>query len=249
MTSFSESAPHVVQDSWLSDVLGRDVFRVGATSDAAASVREHMRGRTGFYFGKIDATSIGVLKDLLGVGFFVADVNVAFGAAPRDLDPGPISPSISTGLLPDGKTEEVLRIAYESFRYSRFHLDPLFSVENANHVKREWVRSYAEGKRGDRLFVATIDTELVGFLAALRSPGDAPTATIDLIGVSRRFQRRGVGRALIAHFARHYHEAAELQVGTQIANTPSVRLYESIGLRLKTSQYVIHMHVRDGAPT
>ena len=37
-----------------------------------------------------------------------------------------------------------------------------------------------------------------------------------------------------------------LRVGTQAANTPSVRLYESLGFRLSQAQFVLHHHGRGG---
>ena len=51
---------------------------------------------------------------------------------------------------------------------------------------------------------------------------------------------------MIVRFAEHYRDVNELIVGTQVANVPSVQLYESLGFRLKSSQYVLHMHVREG---
>ncbi len=40
--------------------------------------------------------------------------------------------------------------------------------------------------------------------------------------------------------------AAELVVGTQAANTPSVRLYEGLGFRLTSAQLVLHHHGAGG---
>jgi ribosomal protein S18 acetylase RimI-like enzyme len=44
---------------------------------------------------------------------------------------------------------------------------------------------------------------------------------------------RGTGQA---------QRPAAIVVGTQAANIPSVRLYESLGFRLRSSQYVLHHH-------
>ena len=85
----------------------------------------------------------------------------------------------------------------------------------------------------------------MGFLAALKSH-DGAQAIIDLVGVHPDAQRQGVGRTMIVRFAEHYRDVNELIVGTQVANVPSVQLYESLGFRLKSSQYVLHMHVREG---
>ena len=234
----------VKEDAWLAGILGKPAFKVDA-GDAAA-VRDHLKGRTAYYFAKVDAADVTRTKELLGAGFFVADVNVTFAVAPSKLV-GVTSPSVDVGAMPAAKKEEVLAIAHDSFKYTRFHLDPLVGKATADLVKKEWVRNYAEGKRGDHLFVATKDGTPLGFLAALKSH-DGDTAIIDLVGVKPDAQRQGVGRAMITRFADHYRATKELLVGTQVANTPSVRLYESMGFRLKSSQYVLHLHVRDGSP-
>lgn len=231
----------IIEDRWLAGIMGVDVFRFGAKDVTADAVREHMHGRTAFYFSKVETDDVATTTALSRVGFFVADVNVTFSALPREIRGEP-SAGIDVGGIPDGKKEDVLAIAHDSFRFTRFHLDPWVSKATADLVKKEWVRNYAEGKRGDHLFVAS-NGQPVGFLCAL-AQGEA--RVIELIGVARSAQRIGVARTMIARFAEHYAKASELMVGTQVANVPSIRMYESMGFRLKSSQYVLHLHVKDG---
>lgn len=232
----------IKEDAWLAGIMKRPVFRLDA-GDAAA-VAEHKKGRSGFYFTKVDTENVAATKTLLREGFFVADVNVTFAVAPKDIVRASI-PAVDVGALPSSKIEEALTVAHDSFKYTRFHLDPLVSKATADLIKKEWVRNYAEKKRGDYLFVGTMGGGVVGFLAALKGH-DGEQAIIDLVGVHPDAQRKGVGRAMISRFAEHYANAKELVVGTQVANVPSVRLYESMGFRFKSSTYVLHMHVEDG---
>jgi ribosomal protein S18 acetylase RimI-like enzyme len=143
---------------------------------------------------------------------------------------------------------ETLEIARSCFRYSRFHLD-LVSPSIANQIKHDWIQNYIRHQRGERLFVALLGGRPAGFLAVIATEMDnRRVCTIDLIGVSRNFQRRGIGQALTAFFIRHYRERAEcLQVGTQAANIPSMRLYQKLGFYISQTQYVMHGHFnRDG---
>lgn len=234
-------------DTWLGGVMGRDAFKVAAsngTGDAAA-LQRHAGGRSAFYFAKVDSADVSVTKTLTAAGFFVADVNVTFAAVPSTV-PRVDLPTMEVGALRPEATEDVLAIAHDSFRFTRFHLDPHVAPATANAIKREWIRSYAEGRRGDRLFVATVGGRPAGFLAALVAKGAPESAVIDLIAVRQDLARKGIARAMIAKFADHYRSANALVVGTQVANIPSVRLYESMGFRLESSQYVLHMHVKDG---
>ena len=127
--------------------------------------------------------------------------------------------------------DEVLRIAGSCFRYSRFHLDHLVPNAIANRIKREWISSYIQRKRGDKLFVAVKGDAPVGFLAATTGISDGKrTAIIELIGVDLAFQGQGIGMALVGTFIRTYRNTCEvLQVGTQAVNIPSMRLYERMG--------------------
>jgi dTDP-4-amino-4,6-dideoxy-D-galactose acyltransferase len=61
-------------------------------------------------------------------------------------------------------------------------------------------------------------------------------------------QGRGLGETLTQAFAARWASRAErLRVGTQLANTAALRLYERLGFRVAEASYVLHAHVRDGA--
>ncbi|MBP1741959.1 MAG: hypothetical protein H6Q48_4252, partial [Deltaproteobacteria bacterium] len=93
--------------------------------------------------------------------------------------------------------------------------------------------------RGDNMVVAIKDSSPAGFLQLLYSGKDL---VIDLIAVEEKFRRMGIARAMI-----HFAETAlrgfeEIAVGTQIANVPSIRLYEKLGFRVASSVYTFHYH-------
>jgi GNAT superfamily N-acetyltransferase len=144
--------------------------------------------------------------------------------------------------------DTVLDIAGSCFVYSRFHLDPAIPDRLAHAVKRAWVQSYIEGNRGERLLVALLDGQPAGFLAVLQTTVQGePCRVIDLIGVHHRYQGKGVGKALVAFLIKESGgRYSALRVGTQVANIPSLRLYESLGFRLQDATYVLHAHVGEG---
>ncbi|GIX47105.1 MAG: hypothetical protein KatS3mg131_1316 [Candidatus Tectimicrobiota bacterium] len=238
-------------DPWLSAVLARPVFAVTlppAASEAQLAARcrqleQHARQQAAaLYFAKVDTTAVAAVRALSRLGFFVVDVNLTLAVTrERWLH----LPADGGCVVQEAAAEHhaaLLHIAETCFRYSRFHLDPLLPPALAHRLKRCWVQSYCEGKRGERLFVALAAGQPVGFLAALRA---APhTGVIDLVGVHPAHQRRGVGQALVRHALAYYRDTcSEVQVGTQAANIPSVRLYERLGFTLVRSAYVMHWHV------
>ena len=243
-------------DTWLSEVMDIDVFKVSlddhSSNGFALAIQElatHMeRPRRSMYCAKLPTGRLDVLRALSSVGFDVVDVNVTFGRrSVLSGGPAPKGVHVIEDVLPEHQ-EAVLDIAESSFDYSRFHLDPNISTTTANAIKREWIANYATGQRGERLMVALVDGEPAGFLAVLATTvDDEPCRVIDLIAVDRRYQDRGVGKALVSAFTDHYVEVCELlRVGTQAANIPSVRLYERSGFLLNETAYVMHAHTEAG---
>jgi GNAT superfamily N-acetyltransferase len=246
----------VKPDPWLAGVFGCDVFRVAiaAAPEGDASRPDGLlaaaRGGRAFFYAKVPTARVDVVKRLTAVGFSVVDVGVTFERAPG----GALLPQAGAGpgvIIRDAAPADrdaLLDCAGSCFVYSRFHLDPLVPRALADAIKREWVRSYLEGRRGDRLLTAERDGRAVGFLAQLSADaGVRPARVIDLVGVDRAHQGLGVGRALVDWFTRDsLGKCAVVRVGTQVANIPSIRIYESCGYRLVESAYVLHAHVSEG---
>jgi ribosomal protein S18 acetylase RimI-like enzyme len=211
------------RDAWLSDVLGFDAY----VGDGGT--------KPGLYTCRVPAEDVAAVSALEAGGFHVVDVNVTLehsgGEAPAGSGGAPAPPD---------QHEELLRIAGSCFRYSRFHLDPLIPRELADRVKREWVRSCVEGKRGLELLAAAPGGQPAGFLAVLEAADGA--RVIDLVGVRPEAQRHGVGESLVSAFIAR-HGGRTLRVGTQVANVPSLRLYEKLGFRVVSARTILHRHV------
>ncbi|MHB8643771.1 MAG: GNAT family N-acetyltransferase [Gaiellaceae bacterium] len=219
----------LVRDDWLSDRLGRDVYALlGEPVEPPGPA---------LVFAKVPVDDVVRVALLEEAGFRVVDVNVTLTYAGGDCGP----PALDVGPWRTSEAAQLVAIAESSFRFSRFHLDPKISKESADRVKGDWIRGYTEGGRGLELLAARIDQVPVGFLAVLES-GDA--RIIDLVGVAGAHRGRGVGRALIQAFVhRHHGSGNELRVGTQIANVPSLRLYQGLGFTVSEAAYVLHRHV------
>jgi ribosomal protein S18 acetylase RimI-like enzyme len=132
-----------------------------------------------------------------------------------------------------------MALAANSFDHSRLHLDPAIPRAVADRSRAEWAGNFFAGRHGDHMIVGESDGALAGF-AQLLGPSDG-VLTIDLIGVAPPFRRRGIAHTLIAASA-NIAGTQTLRVGTQIANTPSLRLYETLGFRVVESHYVLHYH-------
>lgn len=250
----SESAVvRIDADAWLAAQMGHAVFKLdfcrvehrGSESHVREAIEAHACQHAGaMYYAKVGTDEIDAVRVLGAAGFYVVDASVTLEArrtpAPR------AAAGVRVVDAAPAHEAAVLDIAETCFRYSRFHLDPAVPRILANRIKREWIASYFRGLRGDRLFVALADERPAGFLAALTP--DARTARIDLIGVAEAASRRGIGAALVSSFTNQYGRTHScLEVATQLANVPSLRLYASCGFVVAASQYVLHLHSGGGA--
>jgi ribosomal protein S18 acetylase RimI-like enzyme len=229
----------LLHDEFLSALVGRPSFRVdlplhGCGDAAVDAVRAAQRGPV-FLYAKLPTDSPDSVARLEGLGFHLVDTNVTFERAAAGLAPAPGK----TRPARPGDREAVMALAAASFAYSRLHLDPVIPREVADRSRAEWAGNFFSGSRGDHMIVAESDGTVSGF-AQLLGPRDGIT-TIDLIGVAAKFRRRGIAGALIAASA-GIAGTRTLRVGTQIANTPSLRLYQACGFGVVASHYVLHYH-------
>lgn len=240
----------ISRDDWLSDIFGYNVFRCSLTETSETSDHESLPLRMhqcekALYYAKVPTERIDLVHTLARAGFRVVDVNVTL----EWISPGRISEAKEDSIIVQEilplHYKAVLDIAASSFVYSRFHLDPEVPNQIANTIKRAWVDNYIRKKRGEQLLVGLIRNEPVGFLAVLPATVNGePCRIIDLVGVHKTYQRRGIGRSLVAHFIREYEKGcSSLRVGTQAANIPSLRLYENLGFRTIETTYVLHAHL------
>jgi ribosomal protein S18 acetylase RimI-like enzyme len=224
-----------IEDKWLSGQVGRPAYCLNGEISQGDLDRLPKSGL--FAYTKVAADNVALVRKYSELGFRVVDcavslrqqhvVSSASAAQSTEIQFRPAVPA---------DEEAVAGIAATAFTYSRFHLDPAFTQEVANRVKESWVRNFFRGQRGDQLWVATMGSDVAGFSLMLKGTSHQ---VIDLIAVSPRFQGRGVGKTLISGLNQ---ELGPLEVGTQISNVPSIRLYQNAGFFLVGSKYVLHLH-------
>jgi ribosomal protein S18 acetylase RimI-like enzyme len=224
------------RDAWLSTLLDRPALRLVVARDSEAV----LPGGAFFATAKLPSEGVADASRLADAGFRVVDTALTFTAAAGDI---PMDDGASLRLATPDDRAAVAAMARDGFRFSRFHLDPHIPPALAGRIKAAWAENFFAGRRGDAMIVASVDGAVGGFLQLLKLGNDR--LIIDLIAVAARCRGRGVARAMIGRAARTM-AAVELIVGTQAANTPSVRLYEGLGFRLTSAQLVLHHHGAGG---
>lgn len=222
-------------DEWLGGIIGRPVFRLTGAATPATELARLPKGA--FVYAKVPAAELGAIHSLEDLGFRVVDTAVTLHGEPQGEEPHPDGFRLAEAEA--GEQEAVSRLAGNCFSFTRFHADPKVGRQNADKIKREWASNFFKGQRGDAMVVARDGGEVTGFLQLIFHGGDL---VIDLIGVAPGRQGKGLGRAMSLFAWHNLGEFKRVVVGTQAANAPALGLYQSLGLKVKSLQYILHWH-------
>jgi ribosomal protein S18 acetylase RimI-like enzyme len=240
------------EDPWLSKVTGMRALIVTEKAGADNSAVKFGKIERTFVTAKVPVSEVKAISDLTKRGFVVVDTAVYFQWTPKevtlplDVDhPSQVEGGIIVRAAKTDDADAVVALTGRAFIGSRFHLDPDFPVKEASRIKREWARNLVLGTRGNGCLVATINGQVVGFLGILKRHTHPRSYAIDLVAVDPDAQRKGIGKAMLSDLLDDATRVGRLvEVGTQVANVPSVRLYEALGFRYAGAIQVLHAHDR-----
>jgi ribosomal protein S18 acetylase RimI-like enzyme len=233
---------NMVKDHWLSDIFGYDVYRL-VVDDAfiesnGAKLTEEIPGKPVFIYAKVPVRSLHYVGFLEGLGFRLVDTNIVFEKQVSKV--GDVTGNCVVRFAQEGDQEQVTELAGSNFECSRFHLDAFIPDEIANEIKSQWARNFFVGERGEQMVVAVIEDKVVGFAQLLF--GENKNLVIDLIAVDRDQRRKGIAKDMITYAEENCQSLEKIRVGTQLANTASVKLYEKLGFRMAGASYILHYH-------
>jgi len=139
---------------------------------------------------------------------------------------------------------KVKQIAYNSFINSRFHLDKRLSKKIVNKLKSQWISNFFHNKRGDWMILFEVNKKVEGFVLLLKEK-KKNNLIIDLIAVSKKFQRKGIATSMI-DFANYYFNKKFkfLIAGTQANNVQSINFYKNLGFKSFSKKSVFHYYKR-----
>ena len=222
-------------DEWLSGLLRKPSYHVSGNLRDINSA--HIPDENCFIDAKVSVEDISSIKHLEKLGFNLIDTNIQLVRKASVIEIDTEGARFATS----SDEKAVREIAGFSFLQSRFHLDNSIPNHIANTVKSEWAGNFFLKKRGDWMVISEINGLVVGFLQLLKK--NDSTIVIDLIAVSPDQQGLGIGKSMISFAIQNCLEGnPTVIVGTQIANTNSLKTYNNLGFRTSSAQYVFHLH-------
>lgn len=233
------------KDLWLTRLIKKNTFSVKVQSAMAADnngykeIDKMIKESPLFAYAKCPVSNIRVVAMLEEKKFSLIDTNLTLQKKigrkkiPLNTD--------KFRMARPADEKEVTSIARRNFSFSRFHLDCVFNINTANAIKAAWAKAYFHGERGDAMIVAQYEGRIAGFLQLLiDQPQDS--LIIDLLAVDKSMRGRGIARSMITFAEYSFRNLALIKVGTQIANLPSLKLYETMGFGIDSASYVLHYH-------
>lgn len=234
------------RDGWLSQILEQPVFRLSLPARLDERGQALLRrwlagGEATFVSTKSRVGNESLAQGLRALGFVVMHEMVTLE---RRLDANLPLPEVAPLAIRWARADDekgVAEIAAASFRCSRWHLDPAFSLAQADAVKAAWASNFFAGKRGDAMAVAADGRRVAGFvLLVLRES----TLIYDLVAVDEAYRGRGLGTALVNWVPVSWKgkELTVLRVGTQSHNAAALALYRKVGFYEVGRQLIWHWH-------
>jgi len=221
------------------DVKGRR-YLFKKIKDAATS-----RG-LGTIFGRITLNDLPTIQSLEKEGAILTDVLHTFYInLERKL--GPVrSSSVVEVAEANTRDERVLReIANKVFEVDHFHADPYLPRKKCDEVYSQWISSCLKGLV-DVVLVAKKGGKPIGFVTCnvKRVINGYSYGIIDLIGVDKEHEGKGVGSLLVSEALKWFsNHTSSVYVGTQATNVPAMRLYEKTGSRQILSEATLHLWI------
>ena len=231
----------LISDVWLADILRKPVYKLNVDRNVSKPVLENSLKElpsSVFVYTKVYTADVMLTTMLERLGFHLVDTNVVFKKAA--CNHAEFFGRCHLRFAKPQDEEEVVHLAQRAFVYSRFHLDLNIGKDTADEIKSQWAKNFFHQQRGDQMIVAVMDERIVGFMQLLY--GKDKILTIDLIGVDENHRRQGIARDMISYSEMNCPGFEFIRAGTQVANAPSIALYEKMGFRLEYSQYVFHYH-------
>lgn len=225
----------IILDEWLSTMVKKPAYLLQLIH-ANLKQKDLPKGKI-FIWSKISVGDIRRLICLQKLGFYIVDTNIQFSLSKKisfvnNFNLRFAKPSDESG---------VRALAKNAFKFSRFYKDPNISTKVACKIKEEWAGNFFLGNRGKWMVVVEENSKVIGFLQLLEK--NKNTVVIDLIAIDENKKGKGLAKQMILYaYENCLKKNGIMEVGTQIANISSIKLYSKLGFKMNSATYVLHKH-------
>lgn len=150
-----------------------------------------------------------------------------------------ISPFISE-YQNENVTPQLLNLAYESGRYSRFYIDKHFSRNDFQKLYSEWITRSVSKEIADEVLVYEKEAIIAGMLTYKITDN---VATIGLVAVDPQIQGKKIGTELMTFMEYKLSKLAvyDINVATQMQNMRACCFYKKNNYSIKQITNIYHV--------
>ncbi|MBI5586580.1 MAG: GNAT family N-acetyltransferase [Deltaproteobacteria bacterium] len=167
-----------------------------------------------------------IFNSLVRSGFYYIHTLLSFGLVEPDIEPVYLYPEtgLSIRIANNADAAEVSGLASQSFRYSRFHLDPYLDNEKAGQLLCTSASNSILQGFADIMFVAEIKGKIVGYYSAKKKHIPELNKILGEVIVSAidpEMRGMGVFTKLDHHIQKWFFNNTDFaELGTYLANYP-----------------------------
>ena len=200
---------------------------------------------------RVDGSEYDALRALLEAGFYLVDCSVKMSGkieAVPALAPPSRAAAMSVRPYQTQDLPHLQRIVAASHPCNHYYNDPLLSREGTESLFAAWIERCCERMRSD-VFVLEHQGQLRGFVIylhplRLNQAMGTKLVILDLVCLDREAQGGGLGRWLIAETLRGLAPASSMvELRTSQNNYPALNCYADLGMRILSTDFVLHRHM------
>ena len=227
------------QDVWLSEVVGIPCYTIKSSDEGLFDELKGHQSRC-FLQSKVAAHNSEMVVRLISeLDMYLVDTSIELMLKKPCIELIQNAPGETIRHSRPADLEALKRLAGAALQHNRFYFDPQFPNKFAREIKEKWVSAYCEGRINGKVFVATVGSSLIGFVAV--KPISSDIGRVDLVAVEPPARGTGVARRLILD-ALSRLGLKGLEVGTSINNRGALRSYLCLGFAPFNTVHLLHGH-------
>ncbi len=233
---------YLTKNYWESELLAKDVYNLRFNSNSSknrgkinkeiTSLRNNSMVYVRFPIDEIDFK-----KHLQKIGFYKVDTYIDLRIM-RNEGNHQVNKNYSLIEFQKSDLQNIRVISGEIFKHSRFHNDKNISRSEANKSRIKWFEDSIHNKN-KKIYTYSLKEKVIGFLIEKNT---GRKKTIDLIGISNKFQKQGHGDNLLKLYLNNIGDNT-IHVGTQLDNTTALNLYLNNGFKFYKAFNTFHLHL------
>ena len=223
----------LVKDLWLSKASNINCFNVKTLSKAKIIKRNTLITCKIKYDKKDD-----LINKKNNSKFKLIGQNVIFS---KNINIKNISPNINLDFEVSKKKDEqkIINICLKNMKSSRFDLDLRIPRIKVKKIRVNWISSYFLKLENKFIYSVLFKNKLVGLLCVLKKKKNI---IIDLIAISKKYNGKGFGSAIIDNLQLQFPKLKNIIVGTYKKNKKAMLFYKKYGFKEIKTYNVFHYY-------